>query len=212
MINNYSSKIYNNMKTIGILLFNNVEILDFAGPFEVFTTAQRLYATKIGDPTDKLFETVTIAEKRRNITTRGGLKVNVEYGMEYHPHIDILIVPGGVVDAELGKDRVIDWIRTTSERADITASICTGVFLLAATGVLEGMDVTTHWEDRKKLKKSFPDLNVREGVRWTDNGHILSSAGVSAGIDMSLYLVSRLVGREHAEKTAHQMEYSWQPV
>ncbi len=119
------------------------------------------------------------------------------------------IVPGGVVAAEMNKKNVLSWISATSERADITASVCTGAFLLAQAGLLDGMEVTTHWEDIEELRLSFPELSVKENTRWVDNGHIITSAGVSAGIDMSLHLVSRLAGKEHAVKTARQMEYDW---
>ena len=197
------------MQTIGIFIFNNIEVLDFAGPFEVLSTAQRLHSIKCGDPADRLFEVVTIAEKPAAIIARGGLKVIPTHRIEYHPHLDVLFVPGGVVAAEMNKKNVLSWISTTSERADITASVCTGAFLLAQAGLLDGMEVTTHWEDIEELRLSFPELSVKENTRWVDNGHIITSAGVSAGIDMSLHLVSRLAGKEHAVKTARQMEYDW---
>ena len=123
------------MKTVGIYLFNNVEVLDFAGPFEVFTTAQRLYVGTEGTMREKLFEVITVAEKQGTVTTRGGLKVTASHGIEYHPHIDVLLVPGGVIEAQMKKPSVISWLRSMSERADITASICTGVFLLASAGL-----------------------------------------------------------------------------
>ena len=162
------------------------------------------------DPADKLFEVVLIAETSTEIIARGGLKVIPHYGINYHPHCDVLVVPGGVVASEMTKQRVSTWLKSTSERADMTASVCTGAFLLAQAGVLEGMKVTTHWEDIEELRLSFPDIDVREGIRWIDNGHIVTSAGISAGIDMSLYLVSRMAGKEHARLTARQMEYEWQ--
>ena len=198
------------MKTIGIYLYNNVEVLDFAGPFEVFSTAQRLHMMNSDNPADRLFEIVTIAEQKREVIARGGLRMVPLHGIEYHPHLDVLIVPGGVVTAELDKQQVLSWLSSTAERADITASVCTGAFLLAKAGLLDGMEVTTHWEDIGELRQSFPGLVVRENVRWIDSGHIVTSAGISAGIDMSLHLVGRLAGRDHAEKTARQMEYNWQ--
>ena len=198
------------MKTIGIYLFDNVEVLDFAGPFEVFSTAQRLHAMNSGDPSVRLFDVVTIAENKREIIAAGGLKVTPLHGIDYHPHLDVLIVPGGVVTVELNKQQVLSWLSSTAERADITASVCTGAFLLAQAGLLNGMEVTTHWEDIGELRHSFPGLVVKENARWIDNGHIVTSAGISAGIDMSLHLVGRLAGRDHAEKTARQMEYNWQ--
>ncbi|NNK95326.1 MAG: DJ-1/PfpI family protein [Desulfobacterales bacterium] len=197
------------MKTIGIYLFDNVEVLDFAGPFEVFSTAQRLRAMMNTDPTNRLFNVVTIAEKKEEIVVRGGLQVIPMYSIEYHPNLDVLIIPGGVVEAEINKAQIISWIISTAGRTDIVASVCTGVFLLAKAGLLEGMTVTTHWDDIADFRETFPNINIKEGVRWVDENHILTSAGISAGIDMSLHLVDRLAGREHALKTARQMEYEW---
>ena len=122
----------------------------------------------------------------------------------------MLIVLGGVVASEVNKHNVLSWVSSTSERADITASVCTGAFLLAQAGLLDGMQVTTHWEDIEELRRSFPKLLVKKDARWIDNGHIITSAGITTGIDMSLHLVSRLAGKEHAVKTARQMEYDWQ--
>ena len=198
------------MKTVGIYLYNNVEVLDFAGPFEVFSTAQRLHAVNSGNPSERLFDVVTIAENKREIISRGGLKVTPHHAIEYHPHLDVLIVPGGVVTEEMSKRQVLSWLKSTAERADITASVCTGAFLLAKADLLDGLEVTTHWEDSGELRQSFPGIVVKENVRFIDNGHIVSSAGISAGIDMSLHLVGKLAGREHAVKTARQMEYDWQ--
>ncbi len=198
------------MKTIGIYLFSNVEVLDFTGPFEVFATAQRLQAMMSDNPNNKLFNVVTIAEEKTKVVAQSGLQVLPSYSIEYHPHLDVLIVPGGVVTAEMNKQQVLSWLSSTAERADITASVCTGAFLLARAGLLDGMEVTTHWEDIAELRQSFPGLTVKENVRWIDNGHIVTSAGISAGIDMSLHLVARLAGKDHAEKTARQMEYNWQ--
>jgi transcriptional regulator GlxA family with amidase domain len=197
------------MKTIGIYLYDNIEVLDFAGPFEVFSTAQRLRAMMSFDPGNRLFNVVTVAEKKEEIVARGGLQVKPMYGIEYHPNLDVLIIPGGVIESEMNKAHIISWIVATAGRADIVASVCTGVFLLAKAGLLDGMTVTTHWQDIPELRESFPAITVKEGVRWVDENHILTSAGISAGIDMSLHLVDRLAGREHALKTAKQMDYEW---
>lgn len=197
------------MKTIGVYLFNNVEVLDFAGPFEVFSTAQRIHAIATDDPTQQIFKVVTIAEEEKAIVARGGLMVTPMYGIDYHPQVDMLVVPGGVVSAEMGKGHILSWLKTTSERAVMTASVCTGAFLLAQAGLLDGLKATTHWADIDDFKISFPDVSIVEGVRWVDEGNIVTSAGISAGIDMSLHIVERFAGREHAEKTARQMDYRW---
>jgi len=104
---------------------------------------------------------------------------------------------------------MVAWVRKRAAKARRTASVCTGAFLLAASGVVTDDAVTTHWEDIAELRERFPSLDVREGVRWVDNGRIVSSAGISAGIDMSLHLVERLAGLELAERTARQMDYEW---
>jgi transcriptional regulator GlxA family with amidase domain len=122
---------------------------------------------------------------------------------------DVLIVPGGVVDAALACPDTLAWIRQVSATAQITASVCTGAFLLAASGVLTHGRATTHWEDLADLRQRHPALEVVDNVRWVDDGGPVSSAGISAGIDMCLHLVGRLAGTELAERTARQMDFAW---
>lgn len=200
------------MKTIGIYLYQNMDVLDFAGPYEVFNTCQRLWAQHTANPLDLAFKVVTIAETSGEKIARGGLKVIAENGIDYHPHVDILIVPGGVVAAELNKPGVVSWIRMTSERADITVSVCTGSFLLAHAGLLNGRKATAHQEDTAILRASYPEIEVIEDIRWVNEGHIITSGGVADGIDICLYLVGRIIGREHAVKTARQMAYQWKEL
>jgi transcriptional regulator GlxA family with amidase domain len=121
----------------------------------------------------------------------------------------VLIVPGGVVTVEMAKPPVIEWIARTAAASQLTASVCTGAFLLAQAGVLQTQRVTTHWEDVADLQALFPKLQVLQGPRWVDQGSVVTSAGISAGIDMSLHLVERLAGRELALATARQMDYAW---
>jgi transcriptional regulator GlxA family with amidase domain len=104
---------------------------------------------------------------------------------------------------------VIEWIRETAEKVQVIASICTGAFLLAEAGLLDGLEVTTHWEDISDLQRNYPNVQVREGVRWIEQGKLFTAAGISAGIDLSLALVSKFAGEELAERTAQQMEYAW---
>ena len=129
--------------------------------------------------------------------------------MEDHPPLDVLIVPGGVVDAEMERPEVMAWLQRVAPATSVTASVCTGAFLLGQAGLLQGKQATTHWEDLAELRRLFPDVEVVEGRRWVDLGSIVTSAGISAGIDMSLHLVARLAGAELARKTAHQMQYDW---
>ncbi|MFU9136843.1 DJ-1/PfpI family protein [Erwinia sp. ErVv1] len=189
---------------VGIFIFDNVEVLDFTGPYEVFTCASR-----VNQGENPLFNVFTVGETLKPIHARAGLKIDPDFSLENHPEIDCLIIPGGVVSAELNKKNVIEWIAKQSLNTKITASVCTGAFLLAAAGVLEGKSATTHWEDIADLRAMFPELSVKEGLRWVDEGATVSSAGISAGIDMSLHLIERLKNRDLALRTAKQLEFDW---
>lgn len=193
---------------VGIYLFDEVELLDFAGPYEVFTTANRVFLRQQADA-ESFFNVFTISQGKQRIDSRAGLKVMSEYSFGQHPTVDVLLIPGGVVDAESSKTDVIDWIKSTAQKASITSSVCTGAFLLAQAGLLKGKSGTTHWEDIPALKNQFDQIHVVKNTPWVDEGSIVTSAGISAGIDMSLHLVERLVGRELALETAKQMQYNW---
>lgn len=188
---------------IGIYIYDQAEVLDFSGPFEVFSTASRI--CEKSEP----FNVFMIGETGEVVTARGGYKINPNYGFHNHPAIDVLIVAGGVHTDEMKKTSTINWISQQAKKASIVASVCTGAFLLAQANVLQTQKVTTHWEDIPDLRKMFPQLQVIENIRWVDEGKLLTSGGISAGIDMSLHLVSRLYGEDLAEKTARQMEFSW---
>lgn len=194
--------------TVGIYVFNDVEVLDFAGPYEVFTTASRMARRDHPDSPDP-FSVLTIGMTGEPVRARAGLSVYPDFALRRHPAVDLLLIPGGVVTAELETPEVIDWIAETAAQARLTASVCTGAFLLAKAGLLDGKSATTHWEDIADLRAMFPALKVTEGCRWVDEGRIVSSAGISAGIDMSLHLVERLAGRQLAERTARQMDFDW---
>jgi len=187
---------------VGIYLYDNAEVLDFSGPFEVFSTANRLVA-------EPAFNVFLVGETGDQIIARGGFHVTPNYGFHNHPPIDVLIVVGGVHSQELLKPNVLKWITANAQRAKLIASVCTGVFLLAKAGVIQRESVTTHWEDIPDLRRDFPSLNVKENTPWVDEGRIVSSAGISAGIGMSLHLVSRLISQDVALLTARQMEFDW---
>ena len=189
---------------VGIYVFDNVEVLDFAGPYEVFTCA-----TRVSGGEAPMFNVFTLGEHRHPVRARAGLKIDPDYTLDQHPVLDCLIIPGGVINAELEKNAVVDWISRQMALTTLTASVCTGAFLLAKTGNIDNQIVTTHWEDIADLQTMFPTLQVKSGVRWVDQGAVVSSAGISAGIDMSLHLVERLAGRQLAEKTAKQLEFDW---
>ena len=197
-------------RNVGIYIFDEVEVLDFAGPFEVFSTASRM-KERMQPGSAKAFEVFTVAASAEAVRARGGLMVQPHFDLTNHPKIDLLIVAGGVVTAELDKERVINWIQLVAKQASITASVCTGAFLLAKAGLLTGKSVTTHWEDIADLCAMFPTLAVQENVRWIDAGKVVTSAGISAGLDMSLHLVSRLKSEELAVRTSRQMDYDWHP-
>ncbi|MBL8250471.1 MAG: DJ-1/PfpI family protein [Candidatus Competibacter sp.] len=194
--------------TIGIYLFDEVEVLDFAGPFEVFSTAARVAPPETAQA-GKLFEVCTVAQKAGSVRARGGLRVLPDFGFSSHPAIDALVVPGGIVTAELENREVIEWLARTADRCALILSVCTGAFLLGAAGLLDGKSATTHWEDIADLRAMFPSIAVRENARWIDEGRVMTSAGISAGIDLSLHAVERLAGRDLALRTARQMEFDW---
>ena len=193
---------------VGIYLYNEVEVLDFAGPFEVFSTASRVNA-RVSPESDNLFNVYTVAEDANPLFARGGLQVVPEHSISDHPKINLLIIPGGIVSDELAKDHVVSWIKASSDIANITASVCTGAFLLAKAGLLKSKSATTHWEDINDLHSMFPDIKIKENVRWVDEGPIITAAGISAGIDMSLHLISRVTNEDLAIRTAKQMEFEW---
>lgn len=189
---------------VGIYIYDNAEVLDFSGPFEVFSTAARVSK----DP--DLFRVYLIGETGSTVSARAGFKVIPDYSIHNHPPLDLLVVVGGVHTGEMKNNNVMAWLAQQRARVPLIATVCTGIFLFAKAIDLSNIKVTTHWEDIPDLRQQFPDLNVQENIRWVDEGNLVSSGGISAGIDMSLYLVSRLHNRDLAERTARQMEYDWQ--
>lgn len=196
-------------RTVGIYIFDKVEVLDFAGPFEVFSTASRVHIRRRPDLVAP-FDVFTIADNIQPVHARGGLIVLPKFDLTNHPSIDVLIIPGGIVSDVMQRKSTIQWIGRCAGKTSITASVCTGAFLLGQAGLLDGKQATTHWEDIPKMVARFPQIEVKGGSRWIDNGKIVSSAGIAAGIDMSLHLVERLEGRELAVNTARQMEFDYQ--
>ena len=189
---------------IGIYIYDQAEVLDFSGPFEVFTTASRVCSE------EEPFKVFLIGETGRTVSARSDYRVNPACGFKNHPRIDLLLVVGGYHYDEMKKVHVLKWIKDQADQAQYVASVCSGTWLLAEAGVLTNQNVTTHWEDISALQASYPNLRVHENVRWIDEGRIATSAGISAGIDMSLHLVSKLHSSKLAEQTARQMEYAWE--
>ncbi len=199
------------MKSIAILLFDEVEVLDFAGPFEVFSVTGR---RRLGEP----YEVFTVAEKPL-VTARNSLVITPTYTFETCPHADFLLVPGGGgyrddgtafgSRREMNNPVLLKWVRERSEDAAHLLSVCTGALILAKAQLLENLSATTHYLALDSLRKISPTIRVTADKRYIDNGKVVLSAGVSAGIDMSLYMVSKMQGMEVALETAHYMEYDW---
>lgn len=188
-------------RNVAILLFDDVEVLDFAGPFEVFAVTDELrgYDT---------FNVFTFAENLGTIRARNGLKVVPHFARESCPPPHVLIVPGGSGTRPLlNKPALLEWLRLKARHAEITMSVCTGALVLAKAGLLDGLRATTHHDCFDLLREVGPSVDVVETERFTDNGRILTAAGISAGIDCSLHAVERLLGGDSAERTARYMEY-----
>lgn len=194
--------------SVHLLMFDQVELLDFAGPYEVFTTANRVARRDAPDrPAPFLLHTVS--PDGQAVRARAGLRLEPDGALADAPAADLLLVPGGVVEALQADAAFLDRLRRQGQAARWVASICTGAFLLADAGLLHGTEATTHWEDLDALAHQHPHLRLRPDRRWVDTGRVLSSAGIAAGLDLSLHLVRRLAGAELARRTARQMDYPW---
>ncbi len=188
---------------VGILLFNEVEVLDFAGPFEVFSI------TNYPESNFKPFDVKTVAQSREIIRARNGLQVVPDCCFADNPEFDILIVPGGygAEQIEINNVLVIDWLKEQMTKVKLMASVCTGAFLLAKAGLLDGKKVTTHWMDIDRLEREFEKVTVERGVKFVDEGSTITAGGVSAGINMSIYIVTKLLGEKVGLSTVKRMEY-----
>lgn len=186
---------------VGIVLFNEVEVLDFAGPYEVFSLATK--------GKEKIFEVKTIGESSEVISARNGLKILPDLNFKDEFVLDILIVPGGygAEEIEIKNPIMIEWIKSQQNQVEILASVCTGALLLAEAGILDNKKATTHWMDYARLEREYPEVEVIRGVKFVDLGHILTSGGISAGINMSFHIIKRLFGAEVAKDLAKRMEY-----
>jgi transcriptional regulator GlxA family with amidase domain len=194
---------------IGILVFDEVDLLDVGGPYEVFLTASRL-VSRAGRPAP--FDVVTVGVSGDPIVAYGGLSLTPQHALgDKAPDLDVLIVPGAIaIDEVLQDRRLLESIEGTASRASIVASVCTGAFLLGELGLLKGRAWTTHWSDVDELSKRV-DGEGQPWVRWVDTGAVVTSGGLSSGIAMALHLVDRLAGTELATRTARQLEYDWDP-
>jgi transcriptional regulator GlxA family with amidase domain len=194
-------------RNVAIVLYDHVELLDFAGPGEVFAAAA--WAGAAGDV--PAFHVYTVGKTKAPLTSQGFVKITPEYSIEDAPKPDLVVFPGGGVGSITEDPALMAWAKKTVDSAEIAMSVCNGAFVLGALGALDGKTVTTHFGAIAHLRALAPKASVQEGRRFVDNGHIVTTAGVSAGIDGALHVVARLLGRTVADKTARYMEYRWSP-
>ena len=184
-------------KRVAILIFDGVQIIDYAGPYEVFGQAG--------------FEVFTVAAAADPITTAMGMKVTPSYTLDDSPEPNIIVIPGGGVTTAQSNPKIIKWIQEGEKRADHVLSVCNGAFILAKTGLLDGKSATTFYGLIDGFRAFAPNTTVVTDKRYVDNGKIITTAGLSSGIDGSLYVVSKLLGKARAQMVALNMEYNWQP-
>jgi transcriptional regulator GlxA family with amidase domain len=186
---------------VAILIFDEVEVLDFAGPFEVFAVADELCD-------HQAFHTFTLALRPGTVRARNGLKITPDFTLENCPPPHIIVIPGGAGTRPLlHMPALHEWLRVKSRTAEIVMSVCTGALILARAGLLEQLRATTHHENFAELRLAAPNTEVVETERFVDNGKVITAGGISAGIDCSLHVVARFFGEEAANRTARYMEY-----
>jgi transcriptional regulator GlxA family with amidase domain len=184
--------------TICFYLQDGVEILDFAGPMEVFSLAG--------------FQVFTVSNHKGPLVSQGILKIIPDYSFDDAPPSDILALAGGSYVSTIADEELIDWVRGKKAATQYLFSVCTGAFILGKAGLLDGLAATTHFGEIEALRKALPSTRVLENVRFVDNGNVITAAGISAGIDGALHLVARFKGMEVAQQVAIDMEYDkWVP-
>ena len=197
-----------NRKRVGILVFPDVEVLDFCGPFEVFSVTRLSEELRREQPSP--VEVLLVAEKPGTVVTTGGMKVTPDHTIDDCPRLDILVVPGGWgTRAEIKNARLVAWIAERARQVETLTSVCTGSMLLGQAGLLDGRRATTHWRALPWMRETFPTVTVEEKLHVVEDGNVLTSAGISAGIDMALRVVARYHGEAVARNTARNMEYRY---
>lgn len=190
-------------RRVSLLVFEDAEVLDVAGPYEVFGIAGRRHGLAP-------FEVSLVAERLDPVRLRNGFTVVPQYTLADAPRADLLVIPGGQgTRRELDNPALLAWIRRAAAQAELILSVCTGALLLGRAGLLDGLQATTHHGSYQLLREIAPRTTVRESERFVDNGRIVVAGGVAAGIDMALHVVERLAGEEVAEEAANYMEYHW---
>lgn len=194
-------------KRVGIVLFENIEVLDFCGPFEVFSVVRLSEEKRREEPSP--FEVLLVAEFADPVITSGNMKVIPHHTFASCPRLDILVVPGGWgTRRELSNPVMREWLRRRAAEVETLTSVCTGAMLLGAAGLLDGLHATTHWRSLEWMRESFPAVTVEFDKHVVVDGRVFTSAGISAGIDMALQVVARYCGEAIARATARHMEYA----
>lgn len=194
---------------IGILLFDNAEELDFVGPYEVFTMSNEMF--EIGG-TEAPDEVVLISESGGTVTCRKGMRVIAHHSFADAPKLDMLLIPGGLgTRKEVENPALMAWIAKVAPECQWVTSVCTGSLLLTAAGPARGKKVTTHWAFVDTLRERGEAAQVLDNMRYVRDGNVVTAAGVSAGIDMALWLVGQMHGEDHARATQRGMEYDPAP-
>jgi transcriptional regulator GlxA family with amidase domain len=195
-------------KRVGIVVFEDIEVLDFCGPFEVFAATRLNEAKRREEPSP--FEVWLVAEKNGPVVTSGGMHVMPHHTFAGCPRLDILVVPGGWgTRRELHNPAMLAWLRLRAPELETLTSVCTGAMLLGAAGLLDGRRATTHWRSLDWMRESFPAVTVDYDQHVVEDGPILTSAGIAAGIDLALKVVARYHGEAVARATARHMEYPY---
>jgi transcriptional regulator GlxA family with amidase domain len=190
---------------IAIVLFEDVEELDFAGPWEVF-------GAWADDWPDDRVDVVSVAESKEPIRCANGLRVLADRTWQTLGHVDVLVYPGGIgTRPQLGVERIRARLRERAAAGTLITSVCTGSLVLADAGLLDGRPATTHWQSLELLRSLGEEIDVRPDERFVDDGDVVTAAGVSAGIDMALHLVARLHSPERAAAVRRQIQYDPQP-
>jgi len=193
-------------KRVGILIFPAVEVLDFCGPYEVFSVT-RLNEDRRREESSP-FELLLVAQSGEPVVATGGLRVIPDVTLDTCPSLDILVVPGGWgTRKEISNQRLLTWISERAKQVETLTSVCTGAMLLGQAGLLDGRRATTHWRSLDQMRQSFPAVTVEDKLHVVEDGHVLTSAGISAGIDMALRVVARYFGDAVGRATSRHMEY-----
>jgi transcriptional regulator GlxA family with amidase domain len=199
-----------NRKRVGILVFPNVEVLDFCGPFEVFSVTRLNEDARREEPSP--FEVLLVAETAEPVKATGGLRVIPDVTTAACPPLDVLVVPGGWgTRTEIDNAALVAWIAERGKKVETLTSVCTGSMLLGKARLLDGRHATTHWRSLSRMREAFPTVTVEEKLHVVEDGNVLTSAGISAGIDMALRVVARYHGEDVARNTARNMEYRYAP-